>query len=490
MEDKQITAFFFTHQDRLRTSIMRRFDKILGRNQIDMKAQFFNGCILYLKIFKDDKKSYIDQWKFELSMVYSGDPAARKTSKKYFTLENTGNPNDIVFQNFPMYLKSKQMMEYFHINQAELDMNTIYNLFFMRHGQAQHNVKVVYNPRINTDLTSAGENQARDAGNSWAKWAQQNDITSINYFCVSDLIRTQQTAAMFLFGVRSYTHPSRNINGAKFSTEANVRFNPIEEINIIPNKEELNADYEEEEKLIRPHLDVNMGYLQRGEKIYNVPFINTDNLKVIVLPCLHELEKGQDDGSISSYGLGHLTSALTLGTTSGVVSRENITNCRNKNYGKRFYEASGITTRDCSNLPSVTNPETIKTNLEDGINIGNSPIRVMDWNFYNKFYKGYRDQISFGGRDHCGKTHFIGLFFQILKQEQIPQSPPSHMSSVDRGTGGGGPVQQPVQQKTRTGWFTRSKSHAGGGYKHKKTRKSKKSNKTRKNKKNNKQGKR
>jgi len=482
MEDKQITAFFFTHQDRLRTSIMRRFDKILGRNQIDMKAQFFNGCILYLKIFKEDKTSYNDQWKFELSMVYPGDPAARKTSKKYFTLENTGNPNDIVFQKFTMYLNSNQMMQYFHINQAELDRNTIYNLFFMRHGQAQHNVKVVYNPRINTDLTSAGENQARDAGNSWAKWAELHGISSIDYFCVSDLIRTQQTAAMFLFGVRSYTHPSRNRSDSKFSTEAHVRFNPIQDIKIIPTKEDDNADYKIEEALTRPNWDPNMEYQQRGGKIYNVAVINIDNLKVIVLPCLHELEKGQDDGSISSYGLGHLTSALTLGTTSGVVSRENITNCRNKSYGKRFYEASGVTTRDCSNLPSVTNPE-------GGENIGNKPILTMDWNFYNKFYKGYRDQISFGGRDHCGKTHFIGLFFQILKQEQIPQSPPSHMSSVDRGTGVGGPVQQPVQQKTRTGWFTRSKSPAGGGSKHKKTRKSKKSKKTRKNRKNNKQGK-
>ena len=44
-----VNAFFFSHQDRLRTSIIKRFN-LLNPNHFNKKAKFFNGCILYLQI--------------------------------------------------------------------------------------------------------------------------------------------------------------------------------------------------------------------------------------------------------------------------------------------------------------------------------------------------------------------------------------------------------------------------------------------------------
>ena len=571
-EYRQITAFFFTHQDRLRTSIIKKFNEmVIGdmRSSIgpwfDKKAQFFNGCILYLKLKKKNGNDLDDQWTFELSMVYEGDPAARSRNKRYFKTSLSENPNDILFQKLTMNLAlDSRFLVNLHINPADLDNNTIYNLFFMRHGQAEHNVKFVYNPRINTELTNAGKQQARDAGNFWAKWAEQNGIFSIDYFCVSDLLRTQQTAAMFLFGVQNYTYKN---------PQRNVGFNPETYNRLLPTREEYPKDYwYTGADVKRFKNDAKMDRNQKGGGSV-ISVINTNNLKVIVLPCLHELEKGTDDGSVTALGAASkFTSALTLGATSGVVSRENITNCRNKSYGKRIYEASGISTRDCSYLPSVTNP-----NFPTSINLP----KVMDWSYYNNFYKGYRDQITFGGRDSCRNTHFLGLFFNIIhelrqsqglaqaqgqrytdvtgpitdeeynerevpayKRGELTAAPnpipyydklnrtqlkideadeirekklrhairegdideyqrlqnkfnyadkhrgplkiPQEVSPIqERGTGGGGPVQMPVKETRRKGWWP-----WGGGNKHKKTRKSNKSTKTRKNRKNNKQGKR
>jgi len=533
--NKVVNAFFFSHQDRLRTSIIKRFN-MLNSTHFNKKAKFFNGCILYLQIRKKNQYKWDDQWKFELSMIYEGDTSERKKGDIYFRDEEYGKVNhydnyNIEFKPVVAMLNPKNLQSIFHIDPNYLDEHTIYNLYLMRHGQAQHNVKFVYNPIINTELTNAGKLQARDAGNKWAKWAERNGISSIDYFCVSDLFRTQQTAAMFLFGVRNYGFISRDKHDNL--SKLGIRFDSTEDVNIIPTKEEYMESMRQEEELRRPEWDVN-AYQQRGGGVYNVPIINTENLKVIVLPCLHELEKGQDDGKISSYGLGHLTSALTLGTTSGIVSRENITNCRSKTLKQkyRFYEPN---TKDCSNLPKITNtPNPII-----------SDVIPMNWDYYNNFYKGYRDQISVGGREHCANTHFLEEFFKIINPNPVkrvqplasgkvivPRPPPVLFSSnngvpveditylpsskagdvpsskagddilfvgsggpVKRGTGGGGPVQPNISsslidtRQPRKSWFSNPLkwSRTNGGSrtnrvsKYKKTRKYKKCKKTRKN---------
>lgn len=493
--NKQVNAFFFSHQDRLRTSIIKRFN-MLNSTHFNKKAKFFNGCILYLQIIKRNEHAWDDQWKFELSMIYEGEALEgnRRGGKDIYFRGNNFTAYDeynIEFKPVIQILTPELLQSIFHIDPNYLDWNTIYNLYFMRHGEAQHNVKFLYNPYINTELTPRGKLQARDAGNKWAKWAQQHGISSIDYFCVSDLFRTQQTAAMFLFGVRNYGSITRDKD-----------------------------DYEKEEEERRPEWDINE-YVHRGGgggiynqqgggEVYNVPIVNTKNIIVIILPCLHELEKGQDDGKMSSYGLGHLTSALTLGTTSGIVSRENITNCRNKTFKQkyRFYEPN---TRDCSNLPGVLGI------VEDNI--------LMNWDDYNNFYKGYRDQIAVGGREHCANTHFLGEFFKIIRnpnpvKREIPLAsgkiivPPPKFdnynkeipsipgrSDIVRGTGGGGPVQPKIPtsaidtRRTRNSWFPNSLnwSRTSGGSrsnrssKYKKTKKCKKCKKTRKNRKNRKQ---
>ena len=537
--NKQVNAFFFSHQDRLRTSIIKRFN-MLNSTHFNKKAKFFNGCILYLQIIKRNEHAWDDQWKFELSMIYEGEALEgnRRGGKDIYFRGNNFTAYDeynIEFKPVIQILTPELLQSIFHIDPNYLDWNTIYNLYFMRHGEAQHNVKFLYNPYINTELTPRGKLQARDAGNKWAKWAQQHGISSIDYFCVSDLFRTQQTAAMFLFGVRNYGSITRDKNDVKNLPRLGIRFNPTEGVKFIPTKKEDKDDYEKEEEerrqeeerlrqekeARRPEWDINEYvhrggggiYNQQGGGVYNVPIVNTKNIIVIILPCLHELEKGQDDGKMSSYGLGHLTSALTLGTTSGIVSRENITNCRNKTFKQkyRFYEPN---TRDCSNLPGVLGI------VEDNI--------LMNWDDYNNFYKGYRDQIAVGGREHCANTHFLGEFFKIIRnpnpvKREIPLAsgkiivpPPkfdnynkenpsiSVMSDIvrgsdepvkreTRGTGGGGPVIIPRRNSWLPNSWNWSKSRTSGGSrsnrssKYKKTRKCKKCKKTRKNKKNRKQ---
>ena len=154
----------------------------------------------------------------------------------------------------------------------------------------------------------------------------------------------------------------------------------------------------------------------------------------------------------------------------------------------------------------------------------------MNWDDYNNFYKGYRDQIAVGGREHCANTHFLGEFFKIIRnpnpvKREIPLAsgkiivpPPkfenynkenpsiSVMSDIVRSSGGGGPVKietrgtgggGPVIIPRRNSWFPNSwnwsKSRTSGGSrsnrssKYKKTRKCKKCKKTRKNRKNRKQ---
>ena len=151
----------------------------------------------------------------------------------------------------------------------------------------------------------------------------------------------------------------------------------------------------------------------------------------------------------------------------------------------------------------------------------------MNWDDYNNFYKGYRDQIAVGGREHCANTHFLGEFFKIIRnpsisvKREIPLAsgkiivPPPKFDNYNkeipsipvmsdivrgsdepvkretRGTGGGGPVIIP----RRNSWFPNSLnwsrtyggSRSNRSSKYKKTRKCKKCKKTRKNRKNRKQ---
>ena len=113
---------------------------------------------------------------------------------------------------------------------------------------------------------------------------------------------------------------------------------------------------------------------------------------IIVLPCLHELANGEKDGDQTRRkAFSQATRIFTLGTTQGVMNRENNTNCRedNKSYFKK----------DCS---------TIK--------VGNK-VMYINWELYKIFYKGYRDENKWG-RKECKDHHFLGIFFENFVSDE------------------------------------------------------------------------
>jgi len=70
-------------------------------------------------------------------------------------------------------------------------------LYFIRHGESEANVRHVFaGQRDNTPLTSTGKQQAEEA----AKVISQSGIT-FDRFCVSPLLRTQQTAEIVATGI-------------------------------------------------------------------------------------------------------------------------------------------------------------------------------------------------------------------------------------------------------------------------------------------------
>jgi phosphohistidine phosphatase SixA len=336
---------------------------------------FFNGCILYLRI-DVGILGFVGERVISLEMIHQGDilPSTPKL-EKYFNIDSFTPISK-------MSVDDAILKRFFDIDISSLNPNIVYNIFFVRHGDAEHNTKYelirvagkavkIPNSKINTNLTPLGIQQTTNSGRIFTEWAlanyQKYGITRIDYGCVSDLVRTQQTAANFFIGIQQQN----------------------------PRKVE--------EYRARQELNLSRNYQSKVLGLSSF-LVNIDNAVIVVLPCLHELESGSPDGSITvMQGVGRVASAVTtLGAASSFSSRENQTNCRDvtgRGFKKRPYELLGYTVQDCSTLKQLGIP--------------------IDWTFYNSFYKGYRDQTTFGGRDSCrGSTHFLGIFFNLYLRQR------------------------------------------------------------------------
>lgn len=378
-----ITTVFFTHQYRLKIYVLDRFNALIENHNITTGAEkmmypsldFFNGCILFLRIGVG-RLGLVGERTISLEMIHQGN-ITENTPKmeRYFKMDtfHTTPPN--VSPYVPLYVDGIILKRFFDIDINKLDPNIVYNVFFVRHGDAEHNTKYelirvggkavkVPNVKINTDLTPLGIQQTKGSGIAFTRWVLLNykkyGIDRIDIGFVSDLIRTQQTAANFFTGV-------------------------IEESKIMQDSRII--DRNDRKKTLLGDFSVSLKYTI-----------------IVVLPCLNELESGSPDGSRTlMQGIGKFASAVTtLGVASSFASRENQTNCRTTltEYGfkKRPYEAFGYTVKDCSRLQELGFP--------------------IDWTFYNNFYKGYRDQTTFG-RDRCRNTHFLGIFFNIYLPQKL-----------------------------------------------------------------------
>ena len=140
------------------------------------KVRFKNSSVLLLEIRKD-KTVFIN-------LVYEGITAMYKEGNKYFTT-NPQNLTDILFLRIQVPFEK--------LNTIIPPLN--YNIFIVRHSQAEHNVNKL-NTLPDTLLTTPeGHTQAQQVGLELRKILNENKI---NYLFASNLKRSRQTIEIIL----------------------------------------------------------------------------------------------------------------------------------------------------------------------------------------------------------------------------------------------------------------------------------------------------
>jgi len=220
--DKTENYLFFTHQYRLKHSLIGSINKLFKESNIDFeipKNKFSNNSIMCLTI----KYLNVQDIQLVLKLVYSGDSKSNKPNEFYWTTEK-GNKNvkeksgyiygnyeteyiTVPFAEIKEKIKIKDFCDVFKIDINEFDItNKIINCFFIRHGEAEHNTdknELTRHMKYNTQLT-LGDKQItalQDAGKELDKILNDNKLNAV---LVSDLIRTQQTAGFLLTEITNY----------------------------------------------------------------------------------------------------------------------------------------------------------------------------------------------------------------------------------------------------------------------------------------------
>ena len=133
--------------------------------------------------------------------------------------------------------------------------------------------------------------------------------------------------------------------------------------------------------------------------------------QIVVLPCFHELRNNEKDGQKTvRKGLSQATRIFTLGTTHGVLNRENNTNCR-ATIEEKSWSLNPYVQKDCSTIM-----------------VGEISHNI-DWSLYKDFYKGYRDQNKLY-RKECINHHFIGIFLNYIEKNNKNDGRISESSSI------------------------------------------------------------
>jgi bisphosphoglycerate-dependent phosphoglycerate mutase len=171
------TSIITTHSNRLRCLL-----KELIPNQVHYKNCSIIELIFYIRLNKIH---------YKLNMIYSG--FSDKKSGSFFTSnEKQSDEHNILFPSI-----SSATSNLLGLNKNNLDNNTVYHFFLIRHGQSTHNlyknlsrIKSPFN--LDTSLTNKGINQAIKAGEYLYQYLKCHNL-SINYLFCSDLKRTRQT---------------------------------------------------------------------------------------------------------------------------------------------------------------------------------------------------------------------------------------------------------------------------------------------------------
>jgi hypothetical protein len=224
------TFLFFIHQNRMKTSVVKTFNE-LGKyssnefSQIDEKTRFYNACIVKLTISATDASG---NNQVSLSLKYNGDTSAEKKNKLYWVTPDTPdsvkeilniinrpnakrieeNPNEInstggeyvnevkskvIFTTRNIVIPNENLKQILHL---KTNIEAPITCYFVRHGVATHNDETKYiKYEINTELVDKNDSNIITAGE---KFSEINN--NIDAIFVSDLIRTHQTATLFLSG--------------------------------------------------------------------------------------------------------------------------------------------------------------------------------------------------------------------------------------------------------------------------------------------------
>ena len=204
------TFLFFIHQNRLKTSVVKTFNE-LGKyssnefSQIDEKTRFYNACIVKFTISATDASGNNE---VSLSLEYNGDTSAEKKNKLYWVTPDTQNsveetPNvnrieetsKVIYKTRTIAIPNENLKQILHL---KTNIETPITCYFVRHGVATHNDETKYiKDEINTELVDKDDPKIITAGKKFSEINKDNNIDAI---FVSDLIRTQQTAGLFLSG--------------------------------------------------------------------------------------------------------------------------------------------------------------------------------------------------------------------------------------------------------------------------------------------------
>jgi len=247
MSNNEDIHLFFGHQNRTKGYIIKVFNELIKYStapEVELlgeKIRFSNGSILELKMVRlSDNEIQLD-----LSLVYTGDYSGNKKSEKYWTAtdynQDNGNFISVPFGIKSITITPEQLEKEFKIDPEICCVEGRQIIcYFVRHGYSTHNVesnerflsldKSLFN--TNTSLTNPmtggeggeggeegeeerevvegdatyvpekiGTEQSLNSGIKFAQILGDRQLTSI---CVSDLIRTHQTAQYFLTGLTKF----------------------------------------------------------------------------------------------------------------------------------------------------------------------------------------------------------------------------------------------------------------------------------------------
>ena len=191
------TCLFVTHQARLKCL----FNEFMNPNRIQdlIPYRFMNGCVLRLTLMYDT---------MELSLVDNGEIDESKPGYIFYVKPDVNEPD----VNYTQPRQPPKESSYRIITFRDISVDTPSSIqkymnptlkivyYLIRHGQGTHNVTSGTTKKYNqvfgeadAELTNIGIQQASDVGDKLAVLLK--DSNTVDHIFVSDLIRTQQTAA-------------------------------------------------------------------------------------------------------------------------------------------------------------------------------------------------------------------------------------------------------------------------------------------------------